>query len=494
MKSVFLRIFWVIAAGLAWITPAWASDENSVDIPPWTVYVGAIVVGTIVALVINRLARSSAKVEFSITQGFKPDLHLERDIEGRLGAVLGTREERSQVAHSIASVVQDRVVRQVEEVTTRMRDQYESALSQKDKEQEVVQVKYKNLVKEKNQTEAIVQSLAEGLVVVNAKGEVVMMNPAAEKLLGVDKKQKVGRPLTENLKDEELVSLVRDAQGQGEKVVELSSMQQETKKVIRSSSALIENENGQTVGMVSVLTDVTKQRELDRMKTQFVSTVTHELRTPLVATQKALDVVILGTAGPLNTDQSRFLEIAHRNLDRLFRLINDILDFSKLEAGRMKMEFAGASIEALAAEVIQGLETWAQSKQVTLARQIEPGLPQVSMDPMRIGQVLTNLIGNALKFTPPGGRVTVEAKRAGEDKVEVGVQDTGIGIASEDLSKLFQRFVQVGERRQTDVSGTGLGLSIAKEIVELHGGRIWAESEKGQGTRFVFTLPLQKIS
>jgi signal transduction histidine kinase len=144
--------------------------------------------------------------------------------------------------------------------------------------------------------------------------------------------------------------------------------------------------------------------------------------------------------------------------------------------------------------VIQGLETWAQSKQVTLARQIEPGLPQVSMDPMRIGQVLTNLIGNALKFTPPGGRVTVEAKRAGEDKVEVGVQDTGIGIASEDLSKLFQRFVQVGERRQTDVSGTGLGLSIAKEIVELHGGRIWAESEKGQGTRFVFTLPLQKIS
>jgi two-component system, NtrC family, sensor histidine kinase KinB len=494
MKSVFLRIFWIIVAGLARITPAWASDENSVDIPPWTVYVGAIVVGAIVALVINRLARSSAKVELSITQGLKPDFHLERDIEGRLGAVLGTKEERSQVAHSIASVVRDRVVRQVEEVTTRMRDQYESALSQKDKEQEVVQVKYKNLVKEKNQTEAIVQSLAEGLVVVNAKGEVVMMNPAAEKLLGVDKKHKVGRPLTENLKDEELVSLVRDAQGQGEKVVELSAMQQETKKVIRSSSALIENENGQTVGMVSVLTDVTKQRELDRLKTQFVSTVTHELRTPLVATQKALDVVILGTAGPLNTDQSRFLEIAHRNLDRLFRLINDILDFSKLEAGRMKMEFAGASIEALAAEVIQGLESWAQSKQVMLARQIEPGLPQVSMDPMRIGQVLTNLIGNALKFTPPGGRVTVEAKRAGEDKVEVGVQDTGIGIAPEDLSKLFQRFVQVGERRQTDVSGTGLGLSIAKEIVELHGGRIWAESEKGQGTRFVFTLPLQKIS
>ncbi len=470
---------------------ALAAEESTALISPGTLYVVAVIVGIVVSFVLNRVARANAKVDISVAHWKERDPNLEKTLEDKLSQVIASRVNRTQVVRSIAGVVEEKVARRVDEVTTELKSKYENELQEKSKEQEVIQVRYKNLVKEKNQTEAIVQSLAEGLVVVNGKGEVVMMNPAAERLLGMDKKQKIGQPLTSNLTGNELISLAQDVKG-GEKVVEVNSSQQETKRVIRASSALVENENGQTVGMVSVLTDVTKQRELDRLKSQFVSTVTHELRTPLVATQKALEVITMKAAGPVNDDQARFLDIARRNLERLNHLINDILDFSKLEAGKMKMEYAEASIEQIVNDVASALESWANSKEIRLERRFVPGVPKIVMDTGRIVQVLNNLVGNALKFTPRGGRVTIEAKpRSSGQEIEVSVEDTGMGIAREDLERVFERFLQVGERRQTDVSGTGLGLSIAKEIVEYHGGKIWAESEKGQGAKFIFTLPVQ---
>ncbi|MEK6817084.1 MAG: histidine kinase dimerization/phospho-acceptor domain-containing protein, partial [Nanoarchaeota archaeon] len=328
--------------------------------------------------------------------------------------------------------------RKISEVRLEVESKFETAIKERDKEQEILHLKYKNVVAEKNQTEAIVQSLAEGLVVVNAKGEVVMMNPAAEKILGVSKEQKVGKPLTQNLKGEEVVSLVSDVSG--EKTVELSATQMETKKIIRSSSALVENENGQTVGMVSVLTDITKQKELDRLKSHFVSTVSHELRTPIVATQKALAVMMDKAAGPLTDDQARFLDIANRNLGRLSLLINDILDFSKLEAGKMKIEPVETSIGKVVEDACEGLASWANSKDIRLIKNIQDNIPQVNADANRIIQILNNLIGNALKFTPKGGSVTVEVTSLGGG-VRVSVQDTGMGIPKEDLNRVVEKFL-----------------------------------------------------
>lgn len=211
-------------------------------------------------------------------------------------------------------------------------------------------------------------------------------------------------------------------------------------------------------------------RELDRLKSQFVSTLSHELRTPIVAAQKALAVMMDKAAGPLTEDQARFLDIANRNLGRLSSLINDMLDFSELEAGKMKIELVETSIGKVVEEACEGLVSRANSKDIRLIKNIQDNIPQLKADPDRIIQILNNLIGNALKITPKGGSVTVEAANS-DDGVRVSVQDTS------------------GERRQTDVNGTGLGLSIAKEIVELHGGKIWAESEHNQGTKFIFTLP-----
>ncbi len=461
--------------------------ESVITITPWPFYVAAIVIGIWVSIFLSRMAHSGkAKVATPEAREKVYDRELENSLEAQLAGVVASKENRSQIARSISGVVAESMSRKISEVRLEVENKFESAIKERDKEQEILHLKYKNVVAEKNQTEAIVQSLAEGLVVVNSKGEVVMMNPAAEKILGVSKEQKVGKPLTQNLKGEEVVSLVSDVSG--EKTVELNATQMETKKIIRSSSALVENENGQTVGMVSVLTDITKQKELDRLKSHFVSTVSHELRTPIVATQKALAVMMDKAAGPLTDDQARFLDIANRNLGRLSSLINDILDFSKLEAGKMKVELAEVSIGKVVEEACEGLVSWANSKDIRLIKNIQDNIPQIKADANRIIQILNNLIGNALKFTPKGGSVTVEAISS-DGGVRVSVQDTGTGIPKEDLNRVFEKFLQLGERRQTDFSGTGLGLSIAKEIVELHGGNIWAESEQGQGAKFIFTLP-----
>jgi two-component system sensor histidine kinase VicK len=320
------------------------------------------------------------------------------------------------------------------------------------------------------------------------------MNPAAEKLLAVKKEEKLGRELTADLRDEQLVSLVKgssDGEPGDEHEIELNSNVEQTKRVLRASNAVIQDESGKTVGMVAVLSDVTKQRDLDRMKSEFVSKVTHELRTPIIAIKHSLAVVQDGSAGELTDAQKNFIGIANRNLERLGNLINDLLDLAKLEAKKMELHRSTGAVGVVIGSACETFGAWANSKSLKIKQQMEPDLPTVSFDPDRITQVLHNLVGNAMKFTPPGGTITLGARlNPKEQAVEVSVKDTGAGIAKEDISKLFQKFQQVGQKSLGEISGTGLGLAIAKEIMELHNGRIWVESEPGQGTAFLFTLPL----
>ena len=352
------------------------------------------------------------------------------------------------------------------------------------------QQKYQEALQEKKQTVAVLESIAEGLVVVNNKGEVVMMNPAAERLLAVRQKDRVGKPLTGDLKDEQLLSLVRGTQEGGQEIV-LNAKEDRTKQVLRASNAIVTDENGKTVGMIAVLSDVTKRRETDQLKLEFDSTVSHELRTPIVAMRHALSILTDEVVGPMTAEQQSFAQIVQRNLDRLNTLINDLLDLSKLEAKKMELRLESGSVATVIQAVCESLEPWARSKAISISKRVAERLPTMTLDPVRITQVLTNLVGNAIKFTPQQGRVTIEAKLAdGGQSLEVSVADTGIGIAKEDLPKLFSKFQQVGERTASDISGTGLGLVIAKEIVELHHGRIWAESDAKKGATFTLTLPL----
>jgi PAS domain S-box-containing protein len=247
--------------------------------------------------------------------------------------------------------------------------------------------------------------------------------------------------------------------------------------------------------VVVALNDVTDRKQAEEelketmeMKSQFVSTVSHELRTPMTAIREAVIIVQDEIAGKLNKDQKHFLDIAKRNIDRLARLIDDVLDFQKLNAGKMKFNMQANHIAAVVEEAYTTMQPHAAKNKVDLAVELETQLPVAVYDGDRIMQVLTNLINNAIKFTPEGGRILVSVHRR-DEQLAIRVSDTGYGIPKEDLPKLFNRFFRV-HRPGKEIKGTGLGLAIVSKIVAGHGGRIEVESELGKGTTFTVILPL----
>lgn len=247
--------------------------------------------------------------------------------------------------------------------------------------------------------------------------------------------------------------------------------------------------------IVVALNDVTDRKHAEEeltetmeMKSQFISTVSHELRTPMTAIREAVIIVQDEIAGKLNKDQKHFLDIAKRNIDRLARLIDDVLDFQKLNADKMKFNLQENDVAAVVGEAYATMQPHAAKNKVDLAMELETNLPTGVFDSDRIMQVLTNLISNAIKFTPEGGRVLLSVQRR-EEQLVIRVSDTGYGIPKEDLPKLFNRFFRV-QRPGKEIKGTGLGLAIISKIVTGHGGRIEVESELEKGTTFTVLLPL----
>ncbi|HEY7149311.1 MAG TPA: ATP-binding protein [Gaiellaceae bacterium] len=229
-------------------------------------------------------------------------------------------------------------------------------------------------------------------------------------------------------------------------------------------------------------------RELDRLKDEFLSLVSHELRTPLTSIRGYLDLVLQGEAGEINPEQRRFLEAVERNSGRLLRLVGDLLFVAQADAGRLSLERDRVDLAELAAHCVEGAAPAATEKAVSLALLAEP-VPSLTGDRGRLGQVLDNLVSNALKFTPEGGTVQVRTS-AEEDHVVLEVEDTGIGIPAADQSRLFERFYRTSVAEDQAIPGTGLGLAIVKAIVDAHSGRISISSREGVGTTFRVELPL----
>jgi PAS domain S-box-containing protein len=463
------------------------------------VYILTAILSVIVAFLLAHFAQLSSQVTIAENKrrrerdlGLGDKDSLNQLLWQEISEFVDSKQQRQLISDRLTELFNRELENKVNVTSRELAKKYDSLIDKEKQNQEIAWKKYNKILKEQKETEAVIHSIAEGLVVVNAQGAVIMMNPAAEKLLGVSKENKIGKPLLDNLKEEELVSLVKSSPGREDREIELISQLDETKRIIRASTAVIENKDGQTVGMVSVLSDITRQKSLEQLKSDFVATVSHELRTPLVAIDKSISMILGKEAGELSATQEQFLSIAQNNLKRLTRLINDLLDLDKLEQKKTELKPEKISIESAINECIETLNTWAKTKSVTIKKKIQEGLPEVNIDPSKINQVLTNLLGNAVKFTPSNGDIFVEA-RLSEDKsaIQVSVEDTGVGIAKEDIPKVFNKFYQAGERVSTDISGTGIGLSIAKEIVELHGGRIWVESEKDNGAKFIFTIPLK---
>jgi signal transduction histidine kinase len=235
-------------------------------------------------------------------------------------------------------------------------------------------------------------------------------------------------------------------------------------------------------------------RKIDEIKSEFVSVASHELRTPLAAIKNAVQLMMSGKTGEINENQAKFLSMAERNINRLTNILNDLLDLSRIESGKIDIKFEELDVRIPIEFVASTLKPQADAKSIQIVVEVTQHLPAVYGDQEKIEQILTNLIGNAIKFTPEGGKVVVSTQPldAQERKLAISVRDTGIGIPKDQLEKIFEKFHQVEGSLHRLVSGTGLGLAITKGLVEANYGTIWVESEVGKGSVFTFTLPMSK--
>ncbi|MBU0709138.1 MAG: hypothetical protein KJ793_00280 [Candidatus Omnitrophica bacterium] len=266
---------------------------------------------------------------------------------------------------------------------------------------------------------------------------------------------------------------------------------EQTKKELERRTQELQRANEKIKSLYKELDKKTEDlKRLDQLKSEFVSTASHELRTPLAAIKESVMLILDGTAGKTSSAQSRFLGIARRNIDRLTDLINDLLDIFKIDTGKLQLKKSKCDINVLINKTLEQLKSLASDNKLILNQVLAKDLPKVECDQGRIIQVITNLVGNAIKFTPSGGKIMIISKKRDTKFIEISVTDTGIGIDKKDISKLFTRFRQLDSSLTRKVGGTGLGLAICREIIQMHGGKIWAKSEVGKGSVFVFTLPV----
>ena len=353
-----------------------------------------------------------------------------------------------------------------------------------------------SLITERNRLQAIMESAGVGIFIVDTEGKILFCNPNFGDITGWSLKdirwkkweevisasanpQKITAPRTYDIME-------TTRQGKA-KTGQLIFNRQDEEVVIKYIYTPYRDRENRVIGAIGVFSDMTQEVTLERMKSDFVSNITHELRTPLAAIKGAADLILGGLEGPVNPGQKRFLKIIKGNTERFIKLINGLLDLSKIESGKVKMNFAKQSILPVISEVLDSLRPLVNEKKVILETKIPERTGTIKFDRDRISQVLVNLVSNAIKFTPEKGEITVEVQEF-SDRVDVNVSDTGIGIAPENLSKVFDRFYQVNSSTTKTAAGTGLGLVICKDIINAHRGEIWVVSEVGKGTKFTFSL------
>ena len=344
----------------------------------------------------------------------------------------------------------------------------------------------RTLTEERNLSSAILGSMVEGVAVVNSSERLVFANEGFAEILDLGVPPKSGSSLVETVRQTELIEAVREVLSGAPRVeaeIVTGTLRQHFFAVTVASVKAAENS-----GAVIVLHDITDLRKLERVRRDFVANVSHEFKTPLTAIQGFAETLL---AGAMDDPQNRvrFLQIILDHSRRLARLTDDLLELSRMDADRVNLEVDRLSVSQFIQTCVETTQRPAAEKNLRVTVNLKTSLPDIAADRRRLAEVLQNLLDNAVQYTPSGGRITVSAFSDG-DEVEFTVSDTGIGIPRVDQPRIFERFYRVDVARSREVGGTGLGLSIAKHLVEAHGGRIWVESEVGQGSQFHFTVPV----
>jgi signal transduction histidine kinase len=362
-----------------------------------------------------------------------------------------------------------------------------------------------------SQSTAILQSLSDGVIVCDQNGAVITVNLAAEKILD----RPIDELVTWNLgdllrrllgrRDGELPldDLLKHPWDERTQPRTLSTTFQIGPRTISVTLDPVISTKEELLGAVAVFRDRTREVESDRLKTEFIGTVSHELRTPMTSIKGFTQLLTMGNLGPVNETQREFLNIIQANAERMIAIINDLLDITKIETGSVELEIRPIHVAETLSKVLLDLQAKVHERQQTLTLSLPAGLPLVRADAHRFNQILFNLVSNAVKYTPRGGSITIEAREVSAEAVpedereglrpgryiQIDVRDTGVGIAPDDVPRIWERFYRTENPLKVEAGGTGLGLSLVKPLIRLLGGRIWVESQINVGSTFSFVLP-----
>ena len=356
--------------------------------------------------------------------------------------------------------------------------------------------KIDELSEDRAQLLAVLTSMVEGVMVLDYRGHVLQINPALERMFGISRVEARGRPCAELFRHQQLNDLVTTilrspAPYEDEIVLPL------TGRCLQIEASPAGGERESEACIVLVFHDITELRRLEKIRKDFVANVSHELRTPLTSIKGYVEALLDGAKDD-PVASAKFLEIILKQSDRLNLIIEDLLELSKIESGRVSLKEEPLELRSVVDRTLSMIKPIADKKRHRLVTSVDPSLPPVAGDDGRLVQVLTNLLDNAIKYTPEGGTITVGAALAPSignaeplaGAIELTVTDTGIGIPEEDRPRVFERFYRVDKARSRELGGTGLGLAIVKHIVEGHGGQVWVEANHPQGSRFVVRLPV----
>jgi two-component system phosphate regulon sensor histidine kinase PhoR len=336
-----------------------------------------------------------------------------------------------------------------------------------------------------SQQDALFNSMAEGLLLLDETGHIQLANRAFTMLFGVNGDVR-SRTIIEALRLHELAELVETLGTERQIIEHEFRMARPNERWLQVNGAAIFNGNGHRHGTILVFRDLTRLKQLESARKEFVANVSHELRTPLSLIKGYVETLLDGAKDNPEV-ASKFLLTIERNAERLKLLIEDLLTISELESGRVKLNLQAVPLASLMEKVFDDFKSRTAAKNVNLINQT-PDLT-VRADVVRLEQVLANLIDNAIKYGRPNGTVAAGARAAEDGQIEIFIRDDGPGIPAESLERIFERFYRVDKARSREQGGTGLGLSIVKHIIQTHGGKVWAKSALGQGATFFFTLP-----
>ncbi|MGH2536939.1 MAG: sensor histidine kinase, partial [Candidatus Promineifilaceae bacterium] len=339
---------------------------------------------------------------------------------------------------------------------------------------------------QRQRLEAVLENMADGVLITDEYGQVSLINPAAERLLGLEEGAAAGRSFAQVARHHQLIALWQRAcagpAGEQTAAVELERRGAFVQMIVTPLAA------AEPRACLIILQDLTRVRRLESMRRDFISNISHELRTPL-ASLKALVETVRDTALDDPPAAARFLSQADQEVDHLAQVVAQLLELARVEAGQAPLQLRPVQLKELLRPALERLRPQAMRQQLRLEVAIPAGLPAVLADPARIEQVAGNLVHNAIKFTPAGGRVRLSAELDEKGRAAVvAVSDTGVGIPAAELGRIFERFYKADRARSG--GGAGLGLAIARHLVQAHGGRIWAKSKEGKGSVFYFSLPL----